>query len=527
MTIWNRQLPAILTATFAMASSGLLVGLCRDTAIPSWLLWIVGSLLLTALITLALRVHRAPAAQINSANTRDPIHRTANVISRHTSRMAIGSAEVSFLVDILQKSEENNSHHAHDISSAAEQLSQTTAAIAQQATDMSQQYEQASAATQKGQQHVHLNTDQVGLLNQEVAEAATSLDKLRTQADSIQNITEVIENIAEHINLLALNAAIEAARAGDQGRGFAVVADEVRNLAQKTSHATDEIATMLTEIRNETGTSTAIMDKVSQRCSQVFDGAQALGDNFNAIRSAIDATANSLTTIDQSLQEHTSSVAHIAGAIEHIRMALNDSSQAACNISLQASKLANNAEFIYRELSDWDTGTFDQIVLQEARVAASAIGQLFESAITTRSLSSQDVFSDNYQPIPNTQPQKYHTPYDHFTDQSFPAIQEPILQRHPDIVYAGAVDRNGYFPTHNQRYNQPLTGNYQTDLVNNRSKRIFNDVTGKRCGAHTEAFLLQTYKRDTGEVMHDLSVPIYINGQHWGGFRIGFKADKQ
>lgn len=33
---------------------------------------------------------------------------------------------------------------------------------------------------------------------------------------------------------------------------------------------------------------------------------------------------------------------------------------------------------------------------------------------------------------------------------------------------------------------------------------------------------MQTYKRDTGEVMHDLSVPIRVNGRHWGGFRIGY-----
>jgi len=35
---------------------------------------------------------------------------------------------------------------------------------------------------------------------------------------------------------------------------------------------------------------------------------------------------------------------------------------------------------------------------------------------------------------------------------------------------------------------------------------------------------VQTYKRDTGEVMHDLSVPIYVDGKHWGGFRIGYRS---
>ena len=108
-----------------------------------------------------------------------------------------------------------------------------------------------------------------------------------------------------------------------------------------------------------------------------------------------------------------------------------------------------------------------------------------------------------------------------------PAIQEPLLEANSFIIYAGAVDKNGYFPTHNKKFSQPLTGNYETDLANNRTKRIFNDKTGSRCGSNTSTFLLQTYKRDTGEIMHDLSAPIYVNGKHWGGFRIGYKAKEQ
>jgi methyl-accepting chemotaxis protein len=54
--------------------------------------------------------------------------------------------------------------------------------------------------------------------------------------------------------------------------------------------------------------------------------------------------------------------------------------------------------------------------------------------------------------------------------------------------------------------------------------RIFNDPTGIRCDQHTNKFLLQTYKRNTGEVMHDVSAPIIINGAYWGGFRVGFNA---
>ncbi|MCY1186283.1 hypothetical protein D9M73_271420 [compost metagenome] len=61
--------------------------------------------------------------------------------------------------------------------------------------------------------------------------------------------------------------------------------------------------------------------------------------------------------------------------------------------------------------------------------------------------------------------------------------------------------------------------------MKSRSKRLFNDRTGIRCGSHQQALLLQTYCRDTGELMHDLSVPIYVAGQQWGGLRLGYRPE--
>ncbi len=133
-------------------------------------------------------------------------------------------------------------------------------------------------------------------------------------------------------------------------------------------------------------------------------------------------------------------------------------------------------------------------------------------------------FDRNYAPIPATNPQKFSTRSDKFTDTHLPPIQEPILTRNGFMAYAGSVDNNGYFPTYNKRFAQPLTGDFEKDLLNNRTKRVFDDRTGSKCGSNTKSFLLQTYKRDTGEVMHDLSVPIYVSGRHWGGFRIGYQS---
>jgi hypothetical protein len=110
------------------------------------------------------------------------------------------------------------------------------------------------------------------------------------------------------------------------------------------------------------------------------------------------------------------------------------------------------------------------------------------------------------------------------TDQKLPKIQEPILASHEDILYVVAQDVNSYLPTYNDALCQPLTGDYETDLANNRTKKIYDDRVGKRASKNIKPFLLQTYKRDIGDALHDLSVPIYVKERHWGCLRVGFKA---
>lgn len=161
----------------------------------------------------------------------------------------------------------------------------------------------------------------------------------------------------------------------------------------------------------------------------------------------------------------------------------------------------------------------------EALVGAKLIGKVMDEAIDNGVFSVKEAFDQNYIPIPGFEPEKYHTKYDAYLDKAILAMEDEFL-KDESVVFAVAVDVNGYLPTHNTRYQQPITGDKQKDLVGNRTKRIFNDPVGIRAARNLEPILLQIYPRDTGETMWDISAPIMVKGQHWGGFRIGFSLNK-
>ncbi|OQY22170.1 MAG: hypothetical protein B6I37_07650, partial [Desulfobacteraceae bacterium 4572_35.2] len=124
-------------------------------------------------------------------------------------------------------------------------------------------------------------------------------------------------------------------------------------------------------------------------------------------------------------------------------------------------------------------------------------------------------------PIPATNPVKYSTAYDSVFEQQLQSIYDDVVGRTNGGLFCLCVDRNGYAPTHNSFYSQRLTGNPEQDLVNSRDKRMFDDPVGLTAARNQKSFVLQTYCRDTGQVVSDLSLPIMINDRHWGGFRVG------
>ncbi|MEW9897322.1 methyl-accepting chemotaxis protein [Chitinivorax sp. PXF-14] len=364
--------------------------------------------------------------------------------------------------------------------------------------------------------------DLTGRINQislKVASFSGTVSALNERSTSVKSIVGLIKEISDQTNLLALNAAIEAARAGEAGRGFAVVSDEVRKLAERVRLATDDISSdidmMLGQVNDtlrqtdEIKQDSAIANEVVSKSSQHF--AKMVGD-FEMAATSLQEIAGRMGEIAATNADVNQNVSQIHHLTLEVSTQMSRSEASTRDLSAVSDQVQELIGRFVVGVGDFDKAI--QVVMGYRDRMAAKIGDIKRQGI--------DVFDQRYRAIQGTHPQKYHTAYD---EQFATVFQREYDQLVKDVTggkFALLVDSNGYGPSHNSWYSQAPTGNPETDLVNSRDKRLFNDTAGLKAAKNTLPFLLQTYLRDTGEIMTEIDLPVYVDGRHWGGLRFGF-----
>jgi methyl-accepting chemotaxis protein len=358
-------------------------------------------------------------------------------------------------------------------------------------------------------------------------QAMDNIGRLKSSLSSVDGIAKSIETIAANTNLLALNATIEAARAGEAGRGFAVVASEVKTLSGQTREASRQIQQTMTELSREFTTlndisagNLATARAMSGQSGEDNNSLASVGAAFDLARRTVESVSGGAQAIEA-----------VTGAVRADAHALADDVRALDELLGEGGRrldsIAMTGERIMQATASAGVACADSRFIAMAAEAARNIGALFEHALASGAIREADLFDETYAPIAGSDPQQYMTRFVPLTDRLLPDVQERVLGMDGAIVFCAAVDRNGFLPTHNRKFSQAQRPDDPVwNAANCRNRRLFNDRVGGRAGANTGPVLVQAYRRDMGGqfvMMKDISAPIFVNGRHWGGFRIGVR----
>jgi methyl-accepting chemotaxis protein len=350
-----------------------------------------------------------------------------------------------------------------------------------------------------------------------------TVEELGQKSSKIMDLVTLINNISDQTNILSLNATIEAERAGKHGKGFAVVAAEVRELAKKVKPATEVIAVNISEMTKtvkKTQSETTDILKYSQETNDIVTQAAA---NFEAMMGDFEQSGDQLLKIAAAIEELSMNNADILTKVKNIDGLTHEVSDDMQSADTSVAGLKSVTEKMQAMVCQFRTGqgTLDNVISK-----ARSYRDHCQQKMAEMYANGVNVFDRNYMPVPNTNPQKFTVAYNRQFDAEFQNYFDAIFDDLHGCIYAVALDVNGYLSTHHKKYSHPPTGNYDVDVVNSRDRRMFNNGDMEiRRAKNTTPMLLQTNMRDTGEILTDISLPIYVDSKHWGAFILGIKPE--
>ena len=296
---------------------------------------------------------------------KDEVGKVMNAMHQMVSKLSAIIGEVRIAADTISVASEQLSTTSVEVSHATEKQAQSTATSAAALEEVTVSIHEVStlaiATEESSKRTAALTSDSVTAIRHAVYEidtmaksisvASDQVSGLVKRSDEVGGIAGVIREIADQTNLLALNAAIEAARAGEQGRGFAVVADEVRKLAERTTKATHEIASVIALIQKETLLTVDGMQATAPKIKDGLDKVNQVSGMLDQIAEEATESRNRALEVSNATREQLIAANDIARNVEEVAQMTEETNATMHNNAESATQLQEMAQKLRQQVA--------------------------------------------------------------------------------------------------------------------------------------------------------------------------------
>ncbi len=276
----------------------------------------------------------ASSSAAEMASSIEEVSRNSGALAAAVEDTALSIEEMIASIKQVSENTDALSASAEQTSSSITQMSSTVKEVEQRAVESARLAEKVSLdVSDRGMTAAREAIGGMHDIKEAVEATATVVNRLGKRSHEIGQILKVIDEVTDQTGLLALNAAILASQAGEHGKGFAVVAEEIKDLAERTAASTQEIASLIASVQEETAESVQAMSRglvavergvdlvnvTSDVLAQAADSSRQSSDMARAIEKTTAEQARGVAQITETSLSISEQLEQIAGALQEQR----------------------------------------------------------------------------------------------------------------------------------------------------------------------------------------------------------------
>ncbi|HEY7458510.1 MAG TPA: methyl-accepting chemotaxis protein [Xanthobacteraceae bacterium] len=383
-------------------------------------------------------------------------------------------------------------------------------------------------------------------------EIVRRIEKLQHDAqasiEALGRISAVIDGIRPVFSAIAAAVEEQSSTAGELSKNAATASGFVRQVAsggREIREAAEKATNEIQEVDQSSKSTTKLVNKLRSRFS-IFLRQTEIGDRRQHDR----LPCNLAATIEYAgnyIASHTVDLG--SGGVlvtPDTEIAADHGSRMVVEIEdvgrLAATLVARSTLGLHLHFVDVDapartrleqklSATRDENVefIDRSMRGAAEVSARLEHLVGSGQISLEDLFDNEYVPIPGTNPQQYRTRYLELLERELSTVLDSFRNADPRMAFCVVVDRNGYLPVHNREWSHPQRPDDPAwNMSHSRNRMIFDSRAGLCAARNTRPYLVQSNPRHMGGgvviMMKEFAAPIRVGGKHWGGLRMAYQS---